>query len=270
MQFTIAPELSSELERCYDLNVDGLLNVYGPVGCGKTTIVKCLLQHKKYYYLEDHTLSLNNFIETIKKFTPNDVLTSFKSEYVKSIVLIDNYDFYSFKIKDYRRYLKDFDIIVISNESHFSNSLFIPHPSEEYLNDLLMSIEAFCGERYKSAILTKSFHHFYNSLHLGDYYFTDKYRNELDTIRYIKKNKDYDVNNYNYGSIYASYVKACDDIDHVAVVASNLSDALVIDYPVYSSIVNGCIININLLDSLTSIPKMNYSKRNNLKNKYNN
>lgn len=262
------PVLTSELERNYDIikdfinNEEKLLNIYGNSGCGKTTVVKLYLSNINYHYIDDYNQPLESFVDFIKKLTSVDVLSYFMGNLKNSIIVIDNYDYFSYNYKDYYKYIKDFKIIILSTIKHFNNSLHIEPPTEDYLVGLMYSINAYCNKKYKNLNFDKSFLKFYSSVLHSDKIEFDDFCTDVENLKKIYRYKCIDVSLNDINNIQSSYIYYT-NIDNLDSIYSNLSDSIMMISSDYYNIVNNLIIK--MLDSeITTIKKvkLNYHKRN--------
>jgi energy-coupling factor transporter ATP-binding protein EcfA2 len=262
------PVLTSELEKNYDIiqdfvnNEEKILNVYGKSGCGKTTVVKLYLNDINYHYIDDYNQQLESFVDFIKKLTSVNVLSYFMGDLKSSIIVIDNYDCFSYKLKDYYKHIKDFKIIIISNIKYFNNSLYIEPPSESYLVGLMYSINAYYNKKYKNLNFDNSFLKFYSSVSHSDKIVFDEFCTDIENIRKIYRYKCIDVSLNDINNIQSTYLyhTSMDNLDNVY---SNLSDSITLINYEYYNIINNLIIQ--MLDSeITSVKKvkLNYHRRN--------
>lgn len=262
------PVLTSELEKNYDIlqdfvdNEEKILNVYGKSGCGKTTVVKLYLNDVNYHYIDDYNQQLESFIDFIKKLTRVNVLSYFMCDLKNSIIVIDNYDYFSYNLKDYYKYIKDFKIIIISNIKHFNNSLYIEPPSESYLVGLMYSINAYCNKKYKNLNFDNSFLKFYSSLSHSDKIEFDEFCTDVENLRKIYRYKCIDINLNDINNIQSTYLYHT-NMDNLDRVYANLSDSITMINSDYYNIINNLIIQT--LDSEITVikkVKLNYHKRN--------
>lgn len=264
------PVLTSELEKNYVMiqdfvnNEEKILNVYGKSGCGKTTVVKLYLNDYNYHYIDDYNKQLESFIDFIKKLTRVNVLSYFMCDLKNSIIVIDNYDYFSYKLKDYYKYIKDFKIIIISNIKHFNNSLYIEPPSESYLVGLMYSINAYCNKKYKNLNFDNSFLKFYSSLSHSDKIDFDEFCTDIENLKKIYRYKCIDINLNDINNIQSTYLYHT-NMDNLASVYANLSNSITMINSEYYNVINNLIIQT--LDSEITVikkVKLNYHKRNNI------
>jgi len=258
------PELTSELEISYPILKESnrFLNVYGPSGCGKTTIVKTYMKNRNYHYIDDYNQTIENFIEYVKKITKVDVLSYFMNNLENTTIIIDNYDYFSFKYKDIEKYLKNFNVIIISLSSYFPNALYIPPPSEEYLLSLLNSINYLKNTNYKNINMENSFLKFFSSLMHGENIQFDNFYSELECLERIFETKDINLHIYDINNLHQNYIYHVNDIHRVSYLSDAVSESIIFNGTDYYQCISNMIV-YSLDSKITNIrnSKLNYHKR---------
>jgi GTPase SAR1 family protein len=258
------PELTSELEHDYPILKESnrFLNVYGPSGCGKTTIVKTYMKNRNYHYIDDYNQTMENFIEYIKKITRVDVMSYFMNNLEDTTLIIDNYDYFNFKYKDIEKYIKNFNVIIISLTQQFRNCMYVPQPSEEYLLSLLSSINYLSCKNYTSVNITGSFLKFFSSIAHDNHIEFDNFYSELDCLGSIYETKDINLQVYDINNLHHTYMYHVNDIDRVTYLSNIVSESIlfnVADY--YKCISNMIVYNLDSKITYIKSTKLNYHKR---------
>lgn len=258
------PELTSELEYDYPILKESnrFLNVYGPSGCGKTTIVKTYMKNRNYHYIDDYNQPIENFIEYIKKITRVDVMSYFMNNLEDTTLIIDNYDYFNFKYKDIEKYIKNFNVIIISLTQNFRNCLYVSPPSDEYLFSLLSSINYLSCKNYKSVNINGSFLKFFSSIIHGDHIEFDNFYSELDCLSSIYDTKDINKHVYDINNLHHTYMYHVNDMDKLAYLSNIVSDSIIFSYTEYYQCISNMIV-YNLDSKITDIKstKLNYHRR---------
>jgi len=258
------PELISELEHDYPILKESIrfLNVYGPSGCGKTTIVKTYMKSRNYLYIDDYNQTMDNFIEYIKKITRVDVMSYFMNNLEDTTLIIDNYDYFNFKYKDIEKYIKNFNIIIISLTQQFKESLYVPPPSEEYLLSLLSSINYLSCKNYNSVNINESFLKFFSSIIHGNHIEFDNFYSELDCLGSIYETKDINLQVYDINNLHHTYMYHINDIDKLAYLSDVVADSILFNGTEYYQCISNIIV-YTLDSKITDIKstKLNYHNR---------
>lgn len=258
------PELTSELEYDYPILKESnrFLNVYGPSGCGKTTIVKTYMKSRNYHYIDDYNQTMENFIEYIKKITRVDVMSYFMNNLEDTTLVIDNYDYFNFKYKDIEKYIKNFNVIIISLTEQFRESLYVPPPTEEYLASLLSSINYLSCKNFRSVNINGSFLKFFSSISHGDHIEFDNFYSELDCLGSIYETKDINLQVYDINNLHHTYMYHVNDIDKLSYLSNIVSESIVFNGTDYYQCISNMIV-YNLDSKITDIKsiKLNYHKR---------
>lgn len=266
------PELTSELEHDYSVlkKSNRFLNVYGPSGCGKTTIVKTYMKSRNYHYIDDYNQTMDSFVEYIKKITRVDVMSYFMNNLEDTTLIIDNYDYFNFKYKDIEKYIKNFNVIIISLTQQFRDSVYVPPPSEEYLLSLLSSINYLSGKKYKSVNTDGSFLKFFSSITHGNYIEFDNFYSELDCLSSIYETKDINLQVYDINNLHHIYMYHVNDIDKLSYLSNIVSDSILLNITEYYQCISNMIV-YNLDSKITDIKntKLNYHKRTKIKKECN-
>jgi hypothetical protein len=262
------PELISELEYNYDIlsnfinDNNKILNIYGSIGCGKTTVVKLYLKNFTYHYISDYNMSDDNFINYISKLTPIDILSYFNNNIKSPIIVIDNYDYFKFKFKDVEKYFKPFKIIIISNKCHFKYNLFIKPPSEEYLYNLRDSINI-CYDKKYNLVNLSSFSKFFSSLELDKNIVYDLFNEELDELELIFKTKNLELDNYDINNVHISYLNSIESVYKADTCSHIMSDSiLMLNTPFYQVMTNMLIYSLDKKIGYLKKLKLNYHTKN--------
>ena len=258
------PELTSELEHDYPILKESnrFLNVYGPSGCGKTTIVKTYMKNRNYHYIDDYNQTMENFIEYIKKITRVDVMSYFMNNLEDTTLIFDNYDYFNFKYKDIEKYIKNFNVIIISQTEQFRDSLYIQPPSDEYLLSLLSSINYLSCKNYASVNINGSFLKFFSSIAHDNYIEFDNFYSELDCLGSIYETKDINLQVYDINNLHHTYMYHVNDIDKLAYLSNIVSDSITFNGTEYYQCVSNMIV-YTLDSKITDIKstKLNYHRR---------
>lgn len=258
------PELTSELEHDYSILKENnkFLNVYGSSGCGKTTIVKTYMKNRNCHYIDDYNQSMENFIEHLKKITRVDVMSYFMNNLENTTVIIDNYDYFNFKYKDVKHYIKNFNVIIISQTQQFTESLYVPPPSDEYLLGLLNSINFLSDKNYKNVNIAGSFLKFFSSINHGYYIQFDNFYSELDCLSNIYDTKNINLEVYDINNLHHNYLYHINDIDKCAYLSQIMSDSILFNGTEHYRCISNMII-YNLDSKITDIKtlKLNYHAR---------
>lgn len=258
------PELTSELEHDYPILKESnrFLNVYGPSGCGKTTIVKTYMKNRNYHYIDDYNQTMENFIEYIKKITRVDVMSYFMNNLEDTTLIIDNYDYFNFKYKDIEKYIKNFNVIIISLAQQFRDSLYVPPPSDEYLLSLLSSINYLSCKKYKSVNINGSFLKFFSSITHGYNIEYDNFYSEIECLGSIYETKNINLQVYDINNLHHTYMYHVNDIDKLAYLSDIVSDSIIFNSTDYYQCISNIIV-YNLDSKITDIKsiKLNYHKR---------
>ena len=252
------PEFTSELEHDYPIlkETQSFLNVYGSSGCGKTTIVKTYMKSKNYHYIDDYNMSMDNFIEFIKKITRVDVMSYFMNNLENTTLVIDNYDYFNFKYKTIKSYIENFNIIIISNVKYFEKSIYIPPPSDEYLFGLMYSINYLNNTPYHDINTEGSFLKFFSSINHGTHIKFDNFYSELDCLSNIYDTKDINITVYDINAVHQSYVYHLNNIDRCAYMTDIISDSIYFNGTEYYQCMSNMVI-YNLDSKITTIKNFN-------------
>ena len=260
----IIPELTSELEYVYPQleKTNKFLNVYGPSGCGKTTIVKTYMKNRHYHYIDDYNQSFEQFIDLLKKITRVDVLSYFANNLDNNTLIIDNYDYFSFKYKDIEKYIKDFNIIIISIAKYFDKSIYIPSPSDEYLSSLLYMINHVYDKNYKNVNIDGSFLKFFSSINHGDNITFDNFYTELECLGNIYDTKNINLLLYDINNVQQTYMYYVNEIDYASYLADAISTSISFNGTEYYQCISNIIV-YSLDSKITNIKnvKLNYHRR---------
>jgi len=258
------PELTSELEHDYPKLKESnkFLNVYGPSGCGKTTIIKTYMRNRNYHYIEDYNQPIQNFIDDLTKITRMDVLSYFMNNTEDMTIVIDNYDYFNFKYKDIEKYIKNFNVVIISLTKQFENSLYVPPPSSEYLLSLLLSINYLSNQVYTNVNINGSFLQFFSSITYGFNINFDNFYSELKCLSCIYENKDINLELYSINDIHQTYLHHINNIDKLAYLSDVVSSSIILartDY--YYCLSNMIVYNLDSKITDIKLNKLNYNKR---------
>lgn len=266
------PELLSELEYYYnDIlnfidNDEKILNIYGDIGCGKSTLTKLYLNKRNINYtlFEDYNLSINSINNFFNQLTEVNILSYFNN-FGKQLIVIDNYDYFLFNFSDILKDL-NFKFIIISNKLHFKkNCIYVINPSRIYLEGLYNSIIN-CDQTIKPKSINfnkcDNFLKFYNLVYNFESTF-DEFIYNKNIIKKIHEQKNLILDNYDINDIHVNYLNYCYDIDTVCQCASILHDSLQFINTDYYQIINNFLI-INLSKPIDHIEKykLNYHKKN--------
>lgn len=256
-----SPVLTSELEHEYSFD-SNLINIYGPSGCGKSTIVKLYFKDKNYLYLDDYNQTIDTFLSLIKKVNKIDIMSYFLNSDEYTTIIIDNYDYYSYKYADYSKYLQGFKVIIISINKYFKNAVYIPPPSDLYLLNLLYSINFIENKNYKRVNIEGSFHKFYTSLYNNDFIEFD----DFDLNLFFKKifnSKNYDLVNYKIKDFHTSYIHYIKNLEKLQNITDNICTSITFLNMEYYSYINNMLI-CQLDTEIFTIyrEKINYSIKN--------
>lgn len=258
-----SPVFTSELEHEYNFEGD-FINIYGPSGCGKSTIVKLYFKDKNYVYLDDYNLSLENFLNLIKKVNKIDIMSYFLNSEEHTTIIIDNYDNYSYKYDDYSKYLRGFKVIIISINKYFKNAVYIPPPSELYLLNVLYCINSIENKNYKKVNIEGSFHKFYSSLSNNDFIEFDEYYSDLNCLKQIFDTKNYNLTDYNIKDFHTSYIYYTKNFKKLENIIEHISTSILFLNTEYYSYINNMLV-CRLDSEIFKIykEKINYVKKNN-------
>lgn len=258
------PELTSELEHDYPILKESnrFLNVYGPSGCGKTTIVKTYMKNRNYHYIDDYNQSMENFIDYIKKITRVDVMSYFMNNLEDITFIIDNYDYFNFKYKDIEKYIKNFNVIIISLTQQFRESVYVQPPSDEYLLSLLSSINYLSCKNYQDVNINGSFLKFFSSITHGYNIEYDNFYSEIECLGSIYETKNINLQVYDINNLHHTYMYHVNDIDKLAYLSDIVSDSIIFNSTDYYQCISNIIV-YNLDSKITDIKsiKLNYHKR---------
>lgn len=258
------PELTSELEHDYPILKESnrFLNVYGSSGCGKTTIVKTYMKSRNYHYIDDYNQTMENFVEYIKKITRVDVLSYFTNNLEDTTLIIDNYDYFNFKYKDIEKYIKNFNVIIISLNQYFRDSLYIPPPSDEYLFSLYYNIHCLTEHNCRNLNINGSFLKFFSSIIHGNNIEFDNFYSELDSLSIIYDTKNINLEVYDINNLHHTYLYHINDIDKCAYLSQVVSDSILFNGTEYYQCISNMIV-YTLDSKITNIKtlKLNYHKR---------
>lgn len=259
----LIPELTSELENEYPLLKESnkFINVYGPIGCGKTTIVKTYMNGRNYHYIDDYNQTSDQFIEFLKKITQIDVMSYFTNNLKKTTLIFDNYDYFSFKYKEIEKYVKDFNIIIISITKYFDNSVYIQPPTDEYLLYLLHMINYIYNKNYKNVNIEGSFLKFFSSIQHGDTIVFDNFYSELDCLSNIYETKNINLVLYDINNVQQNYLYHVNKINLASYLADIVSQSISFIGTEYYQCISNMIV-YSLDSKITSIKsvKLNYHK----------
>ena len=236
------PVLLSELEFEYDKIFKYLDNnksfiINGPKECGKSTIVKLYLKRACYDYtlIDDYTLTSVHLINILETLNQTNIINCFGSK--RSIIVFDNFDLFSPKIKNYILTLK-LNYILVTNS--FLNSKFdyvyINMPSIQYLNhlynciyylekdDFVIDIPVFknLNEMYSSLDLILNTNSFHLTSYSNKYEYNDFYSNNLsfnDKVNIINSYTD-------YSEYLNSYLNGISSLDNCQKATDYISNAL--------------------------------------------
>lgn len=258
------PELTSELEHDYPIlkETSKFLNVYGPIGCGKTTVVKTYMKNRSHHYIGDYNQTLEQFVDFIKKINNVDVMSYFTNQKENTTIIIDNYDYYSFKYKDVEKYLRSFNIIVISNVKYFENALYIQQPSDEYLLGLLYSINNVYDTDYVDVNINRSFLKFFSSIKFGSSIEFDNFYSELQCLSDIYYTKNINLLLYDVNNMHNTYLYHVNSIDKAANLSDAVSASILLSCTEYYQCISNMIVYSldNKIKSIANI-KLNYHTR---------
>lgn len=263
------PELLSELEYYYNdifdfINNDiKILNIYGDIGCGKTTIVKLYLNKSNinYIILEDYNLTNNSINDFFNQLTEINILSYFNN-CTKQLIIIDNYDNFSFNFLDIINKL-NFKFIIISQQLHFKNNIHITNPSRLYIEGLYNSIKNYSDNKINNISFDKcnNFLKFYNLLFNFDSVFDD-FLNNKTVIKKIYKEKNLNLNNYDINIVHNNYLNSCYDLETCVKCSDILYNSLFFICTDYYQIINNfLIVNLNKSIDTTISTKLNYHKK---------
>lgn len=259
-----SPELTSELEHDYPILKESnkFLNVYGPSGCGKTTIVKTYMKNRTYHYIDDYNQSIKNFVEYILKITRVDVMSYFMNNLEDTTIVIDNYDYFNFNYNDIEKYMKNFNIIVISLTRQFKDSLYIPPPSDEYLLSLLTSINCLSDKNYIDVNINGSFLKFFSSITHGNIIQFDNFYSELECLSNIYDTKDINLQVYDINNLQHTYLYHINDISRLAYLSDIVADSILFNGTEYYQCISNMVV-YTLDSKITCIKsnKLNYHRR---------
>ena len=250
-----SPELISEFEYEYNdiskyLNNNESFIIFGKKFCGKSTLIKFYLNNLNYTYtlFDDYTLCNEILINELGKLNTN-VMSYFNNK--KNVILFDNFDYFSQKIKDYILKLKK-QFIIVSNSylNKNLNYIYIQHPSTDYLQQLYSSIY-FCETNKSPNIIQNinNFNELYSIIEINLYT-----KNNYITIYDIKH---YDYNDYlfnddltfidkiniinkldDYASFQNSYILSIQNIDNLQKASDYISNSLLFTNTEYYGILN--------------------------------
>ena len=258
------PELTSELENEYSLlkETNKFINVYGPIGCGKTTIVKTYMNGRNYHYIDDYNQTLDQFIEFLKKITQIDVMSYFTNNLENTTLIFDNYDYFSFKYKEIEKYVKDFNIIIISITKYFDNSVYIQPPTDEYLLSLLYMINYIYNKNYKNVNIEGSFLKFFSSIQHGDRIHFDNFYSELECLSNIFETKNINLILYDINNVQQTYLYHVNDIEYASYLSDTVSASIMFNGTEYYPCISNIIV-YSLDSKITTIKSanLNYHKR---------
>lgn len=258
------PIYTSELENDYPKLNDNysLINVYGPIGSGKTTIIKTYMRNKNYHYIDNYNQTMEQFIDHLSKLTRVDVMSYFLNSLEPITLVIDNYDYFSFKYKDIQKYIKNFKIIIVSISKYFDNSIYIQPPSNEYLISLLYTINNLFNKNYQDVNLEGSFLKFFSSLEHGYNIEFDKFYSELECLSDIYNNKNIHLILYDINNVHVNYLEYVDSIESLSYLSGIISDSIVLNGTEYYQCLTNMVV-YNLDSKITNIRniKVNYHKK---------
>lgn len=258
------PELISELEHDYPILKESnkFINVYGPIGCGKTTIVKTYMNGRNYHYIDDYNQTLDQFIEFLKKITQIDVMSYFTNNLENTTLIFDNYDYFSFKYKEIEKYVKDFNIIIISITKYFEKSVYIQLPTDEYLLSLLYMINYIYNKNYKNVNVEGSFLKFFSSIQHGDRIHFDNFYSELECLSNIFETKNINLILYDINNVQQTYLYHVNDIEYASYLSDTVSASIMFNGTEYYQCISNIIV-YSLDSKITTIKSanLNYHKR---------
>lgn len=258
------PELISELEHDYPILKESnkFINVYGPIGCGKTTIVKTYMNGRNYHYIDDYNQTLDQFIEFLKKITQIDIMSYFTNNLENTTLIFDNYDYFSFKYKEIEKYVKDFNIIIISITKYFEKSVYIQLPTDEYLLSLLHMINYIYNKNYKNVNVEGSFLKFFSSLQHGDRIHFDNFYSELERLSNIFETKNINLILYDINNVQQTYLYHVNDIEYASYLSDTVSASIMFNGTEYYQCISNIIV-YSLDSKITTIKSanLNYHKR---------
>ena len=258
------PELTSELEHDYAIlkECNKFLNVYGPSGCGKTTIVKTYMKNRNYHYIDDYNQTIESFLKYIKNITRVDVMSYLMNNLEDTTLIIDNYDYFNFKYKDIEKYIKNFNVIIISITEQFKDSIYVSPPSDEYLLSLLSSINYLSCKNYDSVNINGSFLKFFSSITHGNHIEFDNFYSELDCLGSIYETKDINLQVYDINNLHKTYMYHVNDIDKLAYLSDIVSGSITFNGTEYYPCISNMVV-YTLDSKITDIKntKLNYHKR---------
>ena len=258
------PELISELEHDYPILKESnkFINVYGPIGCGKTTIVKTYMKGRNYHYIDDCNQTLDQFIEFLKKITQIDVMSYFTNNLENTTLIFDNYDYFSFKYKEIEKYVKDFNIIIISITKYFEKSVYIQMPTGEYLLSLLHIINYIYNKNYKNVNVEGSFLKFFSSIQHGDKIHFDNFYSELECLSNIYETKNINLILYDINNVQQTYLYHVNDIEYASYLSDTVSASIMFNGTEYYQCISNIIV-YSLDSKITTIKtaNLNYHKR---------
>ena len=258
------PIHTSELEHEYPILLDSnpLINVYGPSGSGKTTIVKTYIKNKNHHYIDDYNQPVEKFIDNLTKITQIDVMSYFSNNLEKTTIVIDNYEYFSFKYKDIEKYLKKFNVIIVSESRHFENFIYIPPPSDQYLFGLLHSINTLFNKNYDEVNVEGSYLKFFSSIGSGYSISFDNFYSEVECLSAIYDNKNINIMLYDINNVHNNYLEHVNSIEKLSYLSSIISDSIRLNGTEYYQCVTNIIV-YNLDSKIKSIKsfKVNYHKK---------
>jgi energy-coupling factor transporter ATP-binding protein EcfA2 len=262
------PIISSELEHDISLNLDDKtpLNIYGPHGSGKTTLVKLILKenHRVYHYIDDYSLTLENLMDNLQKITKVDVLSYFMNKVKDSIIVFDNFDSCNIKLNCLLPKLKEYKIIIISHFKYLDNSIYLKMPSRDYLIGVFLAYKILTGINLNlnDVDVDKSFFHFNNSLSLVHKSVHDIfYNDDILLLETIYKTRDLYNINYDTNNVHISYPNYCKSLKTLEKCSSILSDSLMYNNEYYNTLNNILIHNLDSPINSIQKTKINYYNR---------
>jgi hypothetical protein len=263
------PQYLSEFENVYPiihsfLNDDEhILNIYGDIGCGKTTLVNFYLKDVNYHYLEDYTYNLVKFQEYLKKLCPTNVLSYFITRDIKrDIIVIDNYDMFDINYKNLFKTLNDFKLIVISNKPYFKYKVEVKPPSDIYLYHLLSAINTVNNTNHSTVNIDGCFHKFLSSMKYGSTVEYDRFESEIDTLKSIY-NGNLNLDIHDISNVHSSYPRYIKSIDKLCSIADSVSYSIDFSGLNYYQELNQLIIRqLDAPIECITYLKLNYQKKN--------